>query len=1510
MNTKSYALLFTCLSLFFGITSVVAQNQTVSSPTDGVGNDLRTAVANAGPGDTITFLPLVADANVLSQGEIVIDKPLVILGNGSGQTTISGAGNTGRTFRITTADSVIINGIGFLNASTDSVGAHIYASMTRLFLDECAFSGGEADSSGGAIHFSGLGDFVIENSSFTGNTAAGNAATLGGGAIYNEAGQLVIRQTTFDGNTATGTSGSGGAIFLTNGASLVSDTCDYTSNTAVRAGGAVEDRSGSATTVRFTGNTFIANQTGSNPGNGGAIHISGDGTMFITGDTYQGNLAAREGGGVWNGSGSMTISSSSFTGNVASGDAPDDGGGAIFNNGGILIIQNNTLIESNVAEGLSGSGGGVFNYTAGMNAANMTIVNSIITNNSASRAGGGIEDNSGSTFPLNLIDVTLDSNTTASNPGNGGGLHITGPGDVNITDGFVRGNVASAEGGGLWNGAGVMTVDGTFISGNTASGDGSDQGGGGIYNLSGVLTVTGATITDNVADGAAGSGGGILSDAGSSYNLTNTIVRNNSAVRAGGGIEDNTKTAGAETNSLLMVNLDSNSVASSPGNGGGLHITGDADLTVNGGTVNGNFASAEGGGLWNGAGTMTVTGTSILGNTASGDAPDQGGGGIFNLRGELFVVEGTIIRNNVADGAAGSGGGILNDSAATLTINTATIANNTAVRAGGGIEDVSGDATVVTINNAVLNGNTAASSPGNGGALHVTGAGDVSINASSIVNNLAAAEGGGLWNGSGTMTVDGCSIENNVANGDNADQGGGGIYNLSGTLVVQNGTVISGNTALGTAGSGGGILNDVGGTLTVSSSTLNENECSRAGGAIEDNSGSATTITLNNVEMARNTTGDAPGNGGALHITGAGNATITGGTVRGNIAAAEGGGLWNGTGLMTVDGTTLDSNIANGMMASQGGGALFNLRGEMEVSNATIAYNLAPMGSGSGGGILNDSAATLTVSNCIIVGNEANRAGGGIEDRSGNTTLVTVSNTQLDSNATGAAPGNGGAIHISGNGDMFVTGGSVTANSAAAEGGGLWNGAGTMTVEDIVFTDNVALGDGADQGGGALFNVAGTMIVLNCEFDNNRATGTSGSGGAILTDVGTTLTVDSCLFTNNTSNRAGGAIESNAGAGTNMVITDSDFDSNITGDAPGNGGAIHLTGAGDSEIIGGSFTNNEAGREGGAIWNGSGEMVIAQASISGNNANGVAENDGGGGVFNNGGILVINRSTINNNAALSGDGSGGGIHNNGGIMDLNFSTVSANQTNRYGGGIYNNGDMSILASTITENVTTFEGGGLAQNEANSTITLSSTLVASNEESGGNGSADFVNPQGTYVSDGYNLIGVDEDGIFPLKNTDIVGTTNNPVDPVLGALTDNGGPTFTHALICGSPAIEAGDPAITDNDQRDSLVFGNTRDIGAFEIQTNCVSIQEAAAKSYVTRVYPNPILSGNIQVTIPTHADADYRIIELASGKVLEQGALNSGENAISFNRYNAGAYSIQVMVNGNTETHRVVKLK
>ena len=713
------------------------------------------------------------------------------------------------------------------------------------------------------------------------------------------------------------------------------------------------------------------------------------------------------------------------------------------------------------------------------------------------------------------------------------------------------------------------------------------------------------------------------------------------------------------------------------------------------------------------------------------------------------------------------------------------------------------------------------------------------------------------------MTVDGTTIDNNTANGDAADNGGGGIFNNGGTLIVQNGAIISNNDTGGAAGSGGGIQNVDGGSVSVSDSSITGNVSNRAGGGIEDNSSVAVgTITLLNVILDNNSTGSAPGNGGGLHMTGPGNSTITGGTVNGNTATLEGGGLWNGSGTMTIDGTTIDNNTASGDAADQGGGGIFNAGGTLIVQNSTtISNNDADGAAGSGGGILNDMG-TLTVTDSQLSGNTSVRAGGGIEENSTMGGLLTLTNVTLSGNSTGGAPGNGGGLHITGPGDSNITGGMVTGNDAAREGGGLWNGSGIMTIDAVTIDANTATGDAADDGGAGVFNNGGTLNITNGTIvSNNVASGTSASGGGLLSTAGDVTITDSS-FDSNSANRAGGAIELIDGnlTFTNSVMSNNDVDGFAGVANPGNGGGFHVTGmSGTIDISTSTITGNAAANEGGGLWN------------------------------QNGTTMNVSMSTIDNNSA----GEGGGIYNNGGaITTVMTSTISGNSASVSGGGATNNGaSLDFNAVTIAMNTSAGNGGGI---DAVNNVSLKNTIVALNTAASG------TDVSGTLTSNDYNLIGMDDLNVFTPQTNDIEGA-----DPVVGPLQDNGGTTLTHQLLNGSPAFDAGDAGDAFVDQIGQPVFGAARDIGAYESQV-ALSIEDFNEVS-VLNIYPNPTKGQfNIVIDDAVTGEVNVQIVSM-TGKVVKQLSIGNGTNQMNISGMASGIYVVNINTERGSSTHKLI---
>jgi len=206
-----------------------------------------------------------------------------------------------------------------------------------------------------------------------------------------------------------------------------------------------------------------------------------------------------------------------------------------------------------------------------------------------------------------------------------------------------------------------------------------------------------------------------------------------------------------------------------------------------------------------------------------------------------------------------------------------------------------------------------------------------------------------------------------------------------------------------------------------------------------------------------------------------------------------------------------------------------------------------------------------------------------------------------------------------------------------------------------------------------------------------------------------------------------------------------------------------------------------------------GTVVLNDCSLNGNHA------DVNGGAISNAGSLTLNQCVLNANTS---NGNGGGLYN-ASSATLNNSTLSGNTATSFGGGLHNPTTATLLHVTIAGNSAT-SGGGLY---STGTTTLKSTLLNANSGS---------NCSGTVVSSGTNL---DSGASCAFGAGDL-----SNVDPLLGALADNGGPTVTHALSPGSPAIDAADnTGCPANDQR-----GVTRptdgdgdsipdcDIGAFE----------------------------------------------------------------------------------------------
>jgi len=231
-----------------------------------------------------------------------------------------------------------------------------------------------------------------------------------------------------------------------------------------------------------------------------------------------------------------------------------------------------------------------------------------------------------------------------------------------------------------------------------------------------------------------------------------------------------------------------------------------------------------------------------------------------------------------------------------------------------------------------------------------------------------------------------------------------------------------------------------------------------------------------------------------------------------------------------------------------------------------------------------------------------------------------------------------------------------------------------------------------------------------------------------------------------------------------------------------------------------TIRNGTAGGTGGGISNSFSVLTLTDTVVRGNSVDGE-----GGGIYGHG-ILTVTNSTVSGNTAASGGGMSGL-----GRLTVTNSTVSGNTATNRGGGIFGvNVITAITNSTVSGNVAQ-DGGGISNDTG--TVEIVSTIVAGNTALTGPGCS------GPFTSLGYNIIGDVTDCNFTSSVGDLLGTGGSPIDPQLGSLQDNGGPTLTHALLPGSSAIDRVpvEDCIVTTDQRGvARPQGVACDIGAYE----------------------------------------------------------------------------------------------
>ncbi|HTA38568.1 MAG TPA: choice-of-anchor Q domain-containing protein [Candidatus Acidoferrales bacterium] len=749
-------------------------------------------------------------------------------------------------------------------------------------------------------------------------------------------------------------------------------------------------------------------------------------------------------------------------------------------------------------------------------------------------------------------------------------------------------------------------------------------------------------------------------------------------------------------------------------------------------------------------------------------------------------------------------------------------------------------------------------------------------------------EGGALYN-AGTLVITGTTFNGNVVVNDagNCIEGAGGaIYNDETGTISSNGDTFTNNAAMdGGAVFNAGIgqatfTNDTfsgnqgctaatGCPTSGCTSTGCTSFASGVGAAIFDEGGATITSSKFTNNVAGGVSDGSTGLGGAVALA-AGNPTITGSVFTANLAGGgtascstgQGGAIYAAVPLVLTN-DAFTSNRAAGDSGGTGGAVV--AAAALQASGTTFKSNQA-VGSGSActpasqaiGGAVYGVAATLTgdtfTSNAAIAGGTSGAGAVGCLQcyLTGNT---FTSNAAIGTGAASApsVTAAGGALYGQATvkllNNTFTSNSSSIAgpNSAEAYGGAVVVTTGPVASSGDVFTSNsvketVGAGTAA---GGAIVMTSGTAIMTHDTFTSNTAS-SSGIAGGGAGYMEATLVLSNTTISQNHATGGSEGLGGGFAGSTGQFIHDA-FAQNTAGAGTGTGAGGGLYSQGSSEIESTTFSKNTASAVGGGLLLGGGDTLI-DTTIAGNVVTAATTTHlGGGGLFASGSV-DIEQSTIANNAVTIGSAGGiggGGIYSNS-PLTLEYSTVSGNVVlgsgaTSGGGGIYSGGTVTMQNSTISNNISKDDGGGLYIG-ANATVTIQNVTLFKNAATGSGGN--IINPfamtltnsivaggtassgadiknTGTLTSGDYNIIQTAVAGNAPTGTT----THNKTVDPLLLALSNNGGATFTNADGSTSPGKayipysggSCGSVTLATDQRNYARGAGGHCDVGAFEL---------------------------------------------------------------------------------------------
>lgn len=880
-----------------------------------------------------------------------------------------------------------------------------------------------------------------------------------------------------------------------------------------------------------------------------------------------------------------------------------DGGRATFDAGTTVSFSGNSVLGNSALT--TGFGGAVVLNDATLSFAGTTV----FENNSVSAFAGGSDVYGGALFVTGTRETVTDSETQETTKTQNANVSLSGTVSFSgntvaalglsapeSSDDDAAAVESSAQGGALVVNGGK--IDGSALglltfSGNSAQSKTTAQGGA-VY-------VFAQSASDNVSEIALKTSGEF------------SFVGNSAELLALDS--DEAQTDGAEISA----------------HGGALAVAaGTLDFSSSSGAVlfSGNFADAsaqsgafaQGGAVWQSAGTLALGSATFSGNAArSSSGTAQGGAAYFSGTAQTEFSGAAVFSDNEASAASAQGGAIYasggaqrfsgatefsgNEALAEASSGTALARGGAVFSAQGGALEFSGKATFVS-NSARAGASSAASSSdgradaAQGGAVY--SAGTLKFASAEFSGNSAAADGassavfgGGIYvAAAGVVSAESLTMSGNYVSS-NGQARGGAVYAASGGRLDAGDFSLTGNTAIGGSGtvSGGAVSSS--GTLRVSGVfSATENSASGAG-------------TVQGGALALS--------GGSLLISGEGAHEISGNTASSSGGDVFGGAVYAASGFSSTAGTIVFSGnaaIASGSGGNAFGGAIFVRGGNVSLTNATFSGNSAAAlgadGEAFGGAIYVDAStsasAVLTFSGNTVISGNASTSGGDSDgiyigagtgtEAKGAVTIVFDADADVSTDDDGNAvrenvetasvsddvvsDGAAFTLRKTGEGDLLLSGDVVFSGRSATleiEGGNA-EISGTVAGTDVDF-EKISVASGASLsvettgtlGGFKSAEIAGTLTVRGAITFSDASTTTLSGGGALALDGASASVSGAAKITGDGTFSAQGA----------TTLNFSGESASLTADALSLGaGTLTLDGAGTLTVVG-ALTFGESG---------------------------------------------------------------------------------------------------------------------------------------------------------------------------------------------------------------------------------------------------------------------------------------------------------------------------------------------